>query len=181
MKTEEIWKNVPNYEGLYQVSSHGNLKNKRKEILKLHKSRDGYYRYTFSHNYIKKKWSISRLVATVFIENPENKPNVNHKDNNPLNNEISNLEWCTQKENIQHSYKYGKFKENLDKYGFHKKNRTQKHEAECIQKVKQKDNSFKYRLKIGYGGSRQKSYGSYYTLQEAIEARDEIKAILKTS
>lgn len=53
----------------------------------------------------RKMWKIHRLVATAFIENPEGKKTVNHKDNNPLNNYVDNLEWMTNKENCQYRFK----------------------------------------------------------------------------
>ena len=55
----------------------------------------------------KKTYSIHRLVAETFLENPENKLEVNHKDSNRANNSVNNLEWVTKSENIQHSYSYG--------------------------------------------------------------------------
>lgn len=111
----EIWKDIPNYEGLYQISSYGRVKSfyKKERILKpsiqhfKYKSKN-YKRekIELSKNNIRKSFKIHRLVAQTFIPNPDNKPQVNHIDGNPLNNNVNNLEWCTNQENIIHSYKY---------------------------------------------------------------------------
>lgn len=97
----EIWKDIKDYEGLYQVSNLGRVKslanrsNHKKElILKQHKYK-GYYKVNLCKNGKRKLCSVHRLVAEAFIQNPENLPCVNHKDENKLNNCIENLEWCT--------------------------------------------------------------------------------------
>lgn len=66
-----------------------------------------YKRVTLSNNGNKKSFSIHRLVATAFITNPNNLPEVNHKDGNKLNNYYTNLEWSTSKDNIKHSFNNG--------------------------------------------------------------------------
>lgn len=101
---EEIWKDIEGYEGLYQVSNMGrvrSLKYKKERILKPRKQ-SGYYRVSL-YNDKKYEYSIHRLVANAFIPNPDNLPQVNHKDENRTNNCINNLEWCTPKYN----YNYG--------------------------------------------------------------------------
>jgi uncharacterized protein YerC len=67
----------------------------------------GYYIVTLCYNGKRRNHFIHRLVATAFINNPENKPVVNHKDGDKTNNSISNLEWCTHQENAQHAVSFG--------------------------------------------------------------------------
>lgn len=104
----EKWKNVPNYEGLYSVSDLGNIKSEYTgKVLKPSVDRFGYVRFSATKNKKQKTIRIHRLVAELFIPNPNNLPQVNHKDGNKLNNTVSNLEWCTDSENKLHAYKEG--------------------------------------------------------------------------
>ena len=103
---KEIWKDIKGYEGLYQISNLGNVKklinNKYMaiskdlgyETVKL-TNKNGNRRHLFLH----------RIIADVFIPNPNNYKIVNHIDCNKFNNNIKNLEWCTQKENVKHAWK----------------------------------------------------------------------------
>lgn len=97
---KEIYKDIPNYEGLYQISNLGNVKslqnygNQKERIMKLSIKR-GYYEVGLRKNGIKKYYLVHRLVAQTFLDNSNNLPQVNHKDENKLNNYVDNLEWCT--------------------------------------------------------------------------------------
>ena len=116
---KEIWKDIKGYEGLYQVSNLGRVKslpkfrncyNNRKYItkeryLKGRKNSKGYLRVALKSNEKNSTQFIHRLVAQAFISNPQNKPCVNHKDCIVTNNTVSNLEWCTQKENMEYMVK----------------------------------------------------------------------------
>ena len=111
---EEIWKDIPEFEGLYQISNYGNVKSiKRKnrcysKLLKLHQTGGRGIRYlcaVLSKNNKHKTFSVHRIVAQAFIPNSENKPEINHKDANKLNNFYKNLEWVTRQENVNHSVK----------------------------------------------------------------------------
>ena len=104
----EIWKDIVGYEGLYQVSNLGRVKSvKRNKILSQKHNWDGYLRIQLWRNNKNKYVSIHRLVAEAFIENPNKKPFINHIDGNKQNNNVDNLEWCTQKENIKHAFDNG--------------------------------------------------------------------------
>lgn len=113
--TVEEWRDVVGYEGLYKVSSHGRIKSyharyKKPRILKTSMTTTGYRKVELAKNKVKKSYKIHRLVAEAFIPNEENKPYINHLDSNPLNNNVDNLEWCTQKENMIHSSIFGNHK-----------------------------------------------------------------------
>ena len=89
-------KDIKNYEGIYQVTENGDVWSvRRNRFLKPYKNQLGYLRVVLSKNGIHKRYSVHRLVAQAFIDNPDNLPCVNHKDENKLNNNVDNLEWCT--------------------------------------------------------------------------------------
>ena len=108
----EIWKDIVGYEGLYKVSNFGRIKSfsrrgTTKKILKPWINRQGYLIVDLCKNSKSKHFPIHRLVATAFIQNPENKPEPNHEDGNKFNNHVSNLKWVTKSENIQHAMNSG--------------------------------------------------------------------------
>lgn len=93
---DEIWKPVVGYEGLYEVSNLGRVRSiRRNKILNLKKERDGYIRISLCSNGVEKMYQVHRLVAKAFIPNPDNLPQINHKDEVKSNNVVDNLEWCT--------------------------------------------------------------------------------------
>ena len=99
----EIWKPILNYEECYEISSLGIVRNiKRKKSIKSF-LRGKYYSVALSKYGKIKQFSLHRLLAEHFIDNPENKPTVNHKDGNKFNNDLSNLEWATRSEQIIHA------------------------------------------------------------------------------
>lgn len=106
--TEE-WRPIVGYEGLYEVSSYGRVRSFDKydsmnrfyegRILKLFADRLGYLRAQLYSNSKRKSFLVHRLVAEAFIPNPDNLPQVNHIDENPSNDNVDNLEWCSAKYN----------------------------------------------------------------------------------
>ena len=98
---EEIWKPYPE-DPRYLVSNTGFVKGPKGHILS-GSITNGYYRIGLYNGKNKKYEFVHRIVAKTFIPNPENKPIINHKDGNKLNNNIDNLEWCTQQENVIHA------------------------------------------------------------------------------
>lgn len=160
---QEIWKDIIGYEGMYQVSNLGRIKSvPRKMLLR------GKYPY-ISKEYImiggywngyhiiglkkenlapKKSFIAHRIVAQAFIPNPENKPHVNHINGIKSDNRVENLEWCTQSENIKHTYANKLMTGKSGENNYHSKLK----DADIIEirasKLKQKD------LAVIYGISR---------------------------
>lgn len=119
---QEIWKDIEGYEGYYQISNFGrvrsldrtvlmryNLPQRRKsQIIKPAKSGCGYLTYCLGKDRVRKTQKAHRLVAKAFLSNPNNLPDVNHKDFNRHNNRLENLEWCTPSQNRIHSRDAGR-------------------------------------------------------------------------
>lgn len=102
----EEWKNVIGYEGLYEVSNKGNVRNVRSnKLLKLSKNCYGYIQVHLYKNGIRTGLKVHRLVAQAFIPNPDNFPQVNHKDEDKTNNNVENLEWCDAKYNMNYGHR----------------------------------------------------------------------------
>jgi hypothetical protein len=114
--SNEIWKSVVGYEGFYEVSSLGRVRSldrtiklynggsyvrKEKTLVQI-KDKRGYLKLKLLKNGKMKTFFVHRLVAQAFISNPNELPQVNHKDENKLNNKVENLEWCTQQYNIRY-------------------------------------------------------------------------------
>lgn len=107
---EEIWKQIDDGYEQYQISTFGrvkSLKRKSEKILSLDKDRNGYMNVKLSKDGVIRKFKVHRLVALAFIANPDNLPEVNHKDGNKANNCIDNLEWTTRSQNMRHAYDTG--------------------------------------------------------------------------
>lgn len=124
---KEIWKDIYfidngityDYRGLYQVSNLGRVKSfwhNKEFILTQLKSSRGYLKVCLCKNKKKRQFFTHRLVAFMFILNPENKPFVNHINGIKDDPTIDNLEWCTYKENNQHAFKTGLNKGRRSKY-----------------------------------------------------------------
>ena len=117
-KIQEIWKPIEGFNGRYEISNTGKVLSNysgKKKILKQAISKDGnYWVVSLWQNQVGKTIKVHRLIATAFIPNELNKPFVNHKDGNKLNNELSNLEWVTSSENNQHAFDNGLKKRGQD-------------------------------------------------------------------
>lgn len=117
----ETWVTIPGYNETYEVSSSGKVRSKDREILlpdgrirrckgKLlspKQNRQGYVFYTLSKDGVTKTHYIHRLLGLAYISNDGNKGYINHRDGNPWNNDLSNLEWVSHAENVSHGYDTG--------------------------------------------------------------------------
>ena len=100
----EIWKDIPNYEGLYQASNTGFIRNSRtNKILKPRIDKNGYFKHILYIKGVPKEFRTHRLIALTFIENSKNLLQINHIDENKQNNCIDNLEWVDAKTNNNHA------------------------------------------------------------------------------
>lgn len=106
---EETWKDIPGYEGLYRVSNYGNVLSLNYRLCGYSKqiapkcNSKGYLWVLLYGKGKGKPMLIHRLVALAFLPNPNNYPQINHKDENPKNNHLSNLEWCTASYNVKYT------------------------------------------------------------------------------
>lgn len=119
----EIWKPVKDYENYYEISNFGNFRSldryitrsdgvtqlRKGRLITQHLNSDGYLQAKLCKDGVIRTVRIHRLVADAFLPNPDELPEVNHKDCNRANNHISNLEWCSHIDNIVHSAEQGKY------------------------------------------------------------------------
>ena len=150
----EEWRDIKYYNGKYQISNKGRVRNNKGKILKPLKRGKGYQGINLSMNGYQTFLYIHRLVAIHFIDNPENKPEVNHKDYNRQNNIVENLEWVTHRENSLYS------RDNMKKRHHCKTSSGERY----ICKVGKKYVVFFDR----------KYYGRFDDLGDAVRRRDEI-------
>ena len=108
----EEWRDIKGYEGYYQISNFGRVKSlsrdvgsnrcKKETIMKTSLDKDGYENLVLRKNGKQRHFRVNRLVAEAFLENPNNYPQVNHKDEDKTNNNVNNLEWCSAKYNVNY-------------------------------------------------------------------------------
>jgi hypothetical protein len=117
---KEVWLDCVGFEGFYQVSNFGNVRSVERmvmnrvgnglrkspaKLLKQCLSKSGYWIVSFCADGVKSNQTVHRLVCRAFIDNPKNKPQVNHKNGIKTDNQVSNLEWVTVSENGLHAYR----------------------------------------------------------------------------
>lgn len=120
---DEIWKDIQNYEGIYQISNLGRVKSLQRfknnqyntylikeKILKLRKTKFGYYEIKLNKNNLSKVYKVHRLVAQAFLDDYNENLQVNHKDENKLNNCVENLEMCNSKYNCNYGTRNDKIR-----------------------------------------------------------------------
>lgn len=115
LSTRPKWKDIVGYENEYQINQFGEIRTlkdspklKKYDVLKPQISKSNGYVYQMLYKNGKEKLlRVHRLVAMAFLPNPNNLPQVNHKDGNKQNNSVDNLEWCEQSDNMKHAYKNG--------------------------------------------------------------------------
>jgi hypothetical protein len=137
---DEIWKPIPNFDGLYEVSNLGNVRSldkfvnhingnkalRKGRLLKQDLSNAGYLRVTLSNNRKLFSFSVHRLVAIAFLDT-KNLPQVNHKDCIKTNNTLENLEWVTREQNMQHAVKNNRLPKHMtNKFNMFAKNNPNK-------------------------------------------------------
>ncbi len=109
----EVWKDIKDFEGVYQISTWGRLKSYKRDpkgyILSVKDKNGNYLSVVLKHKGKRRSVKIHRLVAEAFIPNPDLKPEVNHKDTKKQNNHYQNLEWVDRLENVEHCLKHKRF------------------------------------------------------------------------
>ena len=144
---KEVWADIKGYEGLYQISTFGNVKSLsrsvkhsnggtkilRERMLKTKiNSTTGYKEISLSKDGKQKYHLIHKLIAEAFIDNPHRLPVVNHIDGCKTNNDIFNLEWATYSENIRHAFANGLSHNNMTNEISRAGNEVQKKQVRCI-------------------------------------------------
>ena len=168
--TEEIWKDIPGYEGLYKASNLGrvqSLDKRRKNgafregcILKMQTWPHGYKKVTlYDGTGSRKTMFVHRIVAITFIDNPNNYAEINHIDEDPSNNNVNNLEWCTKRYNQNYGHRLSKVRgEN---------NAQHKLTEEQVKEIKR---TYKYGVRMYGVPSLSKQYGvSCKTVQNILD------------
>ena len=150
----EEWRPVVGYEGLYEVSNIGRVRSLDRFYYRLHKGkvlsptkdRYGYLTVTLNCNGKSKTIKIHRLVAQAFLPNPDNLPQVNHKDEDKTNNNVDNLEWCTAKYNVNFGTRQERYRNTMLEKGHWSGLSREEYEKKRYQenKDKRKDSQRKY-------------------------------------
>ena len=154
----EEWRAVPGYEGLYEVSNMGNVRNvRRNKLLRLQKTNNGYIQVSLFKNGIKTGLKVHRLVAQAFIPNPDGLPQVNHLDEDKTNNRVENLEWCTAKYNNNYGSRKDKVRDTSIKNGYW----TGLSKEEYMKEYREKNREKIREQNIGYYEKNKEKYREY--------------------
>ena len=112
--TNEIWKDIVNYENIYQVSNLGRIRDAKSKIIKSqHLHKDGYFLITLYKDSTKLTCRVHRLVAQAFIPNPHKLPEINHISGIKMDNRVCNLEWVSSRDNIKHAWGIGIYSKSI--------------------------------------------------------------------
>ena len=166
---QEEWRDIKGYEGLYQVSNLGQVRSldkidrwgrfRKSRIIRSRFNNSGYRVINLSKSGTQKTYLVHRLVAESFIPNPENKPEVNHIDEDKLNNAVSNLNWMTNKENCNYGTRNDRSSTNRNQKEIAKKvdyKKIAKRASECrsIPVISIDANGVEKKYKSSYEASR---------------------------
>lgn len=151
MSKDEIWKEIPGFEGAYQISSLGRINSKPRNgtkggMLVGRLSQFGYHVVLLRLRGVRSYIFVHRLVAQAFIPNPKNYPQVNHKDENKLNNCVDNLEWCTAKYNM--NYGTIQSRKSIKRIGFEYSIESRKKMSESAKRVAKRGALSPYAKKV---------------------------------
>ena len=133
-KSDEVWVELEEFRG-YKIGSHGNVYSTKRDKLLRQYDKHGYkYVFLYDGHSKRKCMFVHRLVAIAFIDNPDNLPQINHKDENTANNKADNLEWCTAEYNCNYGRHRERLKMSIAKRGGSMKGRH--HTKEAIEKMR---------------------------------------------
>ena len=179
---EEIWRPVVGYEGLYEVSNlgrvrsldmyvkvgYGNYRLHKGKVLSPTKNKNGYLKVNLYCNGKQKTIDVHRLVTEAFLPNPDNLPQVNHKDEDKTNNRVENLEWCDHKYNMNYGTRNIRAKETAIKNGYwsslskeEKEERRKENSKKCYQEKKKVSKEEKEEHRKEYRKKRKDYYKEY--------------------
>lgn len=163
--------NIPGYEGFYKITKNGAVYSLRKKGwlkpgIGIRKGRNNVPGRSTAYVILstcpsdRKTFNVAKLVALTFLPNPHNYPQINHIDGNTLNNQVGNLEWCTQSHNIKHAYDNG----------FMKPQRGKRKNTKGEQNIHKTRNG-KWAVQVWHQ-SKPYSVGTYSNIEDAKVARD---------
>lgn len=170
----EKLKDIRGYEGLYKISTTGDVYSLHKRgfcgLYKMKTEEDicGYYRVSLCKDGKHTRKRVSRLVAEAFIPNPENKEIVNHIDFDRKNNNVENLEWCTQKENVLHSTQEGRYNLNRARAVFCVTDAGEIIKYESLAEAKRRTGARNISRAAKKNGKKAGGYFWFYTEMEAL-------------